>query len=348
MTSAGRVSTAAALTLTLTLALAAPGALAQTADAPPSAPAAPPAPPPDATRSEAGPAIPSPPAAAPAPVQTATPSAPAAPPTDNAATIAELLGQDSAGVAAEPSLKFYGFADFNALQYVELTPKWENTLAKELSFYVGRLNVYMEGDIAPGWKSLIEVRYMFIPNGATIMGTYTDPIANTGRFNGIATDYSDSDRPIAWGSISIQRAYLEHTFSNFLSVRVGRFLTPWGIWNVDHGSPVIIGPSKPYIIGDGFFPDAQTGFDAFGSVPVGESTTLGYHLTLSNGGGPTEATQDRDNNKAIGGRLFLRMYVLGQLDVGIRATAGPSPTSGRRSTLRRRGWSSSTMSTTGS
>ena len=317
MTSVDRVSTAAALALAL--ALAAPGALAQ--PAPPSGPLAPQAPVPDATPSDTEAPTPAPPAQAPLSVVTPAAPQPAASPDEDAAKLAELLGQDSTGVAAEPSLKFYGFADFNALQYVQLSPKWENTLAEELSLYVGRLNLYMEGNIAPDWKSLIEVRYMFLPNGATIMGTYTDPVANTGRFNGIAADYTDSDRPIAWGSISIQRAYLEHNFTNFLSVRVGRFLTPWGIWNVDHGSPVIIGPSKPYIIGDGFFPEAQTGFDAFGSVAVGEGT-LGYHLTLSNGRGPTEATRDQDNNKAVGGRLSLKMYVLGQIDVGISGYGG--------------------------
>jgi hypothetical protein len=312
MTFAGRLwmaSVAAAPALMLL----ASAALAQTPEAPPASTTTPS---PDATpEAAATPALP--PAAMPAPVDATNPAAPAA--ADDAA-MAAMLGQDPAA-SSEPSLKFYGFADFNAFQYTDLSAKWKNTLPDPVSLYVGKLNVYMEGNIAPDWKSLIEVRYMFIPGGTDIAGTYTDPIANTGRYNGITPDYTDSDRAIAWGGISIQRAYLEHNFANFLSVRVGRFLTPWGIWNVDHGSPVIIGPTKPYIIGGGFFPEAQTGFDAFGSVPIGENT-LGYHLTLSNGQGPTEAYRDLDNNKAIGGRLFLKLYLLGEIVVGMSGYGG--------------------------
>jgi hypothetical protein len=316
MTFIGRVSTAAAFTFAL--ALAAPRAWAQSQGA---LPMASPTPAPNAAASEVAPVTPLPSAAAPAPTATPTSPEPEAPSVDDAAKIAELIGQDGAA-AAEPSLKFYGFADFNTTQLIQLSAKWKAVVPEELSLYLGRLNVYMEGNIAQNWKSLVEVRYMFLPNGATTTDGLTDPIANTGRFNGIAADYADLGRPIAWGGISIQRAYLEHNFTNFLSVRVGRFLTPWGIWNVDHGSPVIIGPSKPYIIGESLFPEAQTGFDAFGSVSVGESTTLGYHLTLSNGRGPTEATADGDNNKAIGGRLSLKMYVLGQINVGFSGYGG--------------------------
>jgi hypothetical protein len=317
VTSIGRIASAVALVL----ALAAPAAQAQTGDALPAS--APPEPLPATPAAAVPKAIVPPPEPVPSVPTAAVPAAtvpPAAAPIEDAPTIAELLGHDQPD-AAEPTLRLYGFADFNATRFIGLSDRWKNVLQQPLTLYVGKLNVYMEAHIAPEWKSLVEVRYLFVPNGSTVPNGYLDPLASTGRYNGVTADYSDSGRPIAWGGISIERAYLEHNFNSFLSVRVGRFLTPWGIWNVDHGSPVIIGPAKPYVIGDGFFPEAQTGFDAFGSMAVGDST-LGYHLTLSNGRGPTEAYQDLDGNKAIGGRLSLKMYFLGELVVGISGYGG--------------------------
>src|SRR5258708_17804671 len=98
--------------------------------------------------------------------QTQAPPPPAAAPeaasADQAAQLADFLAQDSASAVAEPALKVYGFADFNATRWLNLTDQWKNQFPEKLAFYVGRLNVYMEGNIAPDWKSRIEVRFMFI------------------------------------------------------------------------------------------------------------------------------------------------------------------------------------------
>jgi cell division septation protein DedD len=265
--------------------------------------------------------------------ESAAPETQAAPAADDTAADAQVAAilADQTRDSGESAIKIYGFADFSLYGWTRTPGQWAGVLNDKLSFAVGKLNVYMDTDIATDWKSMVEVRFMFVPQGTEtllngsaggIPSTIADPLANSGRYMVPASDYSDVGRPVPWGAINIERAYLEHTFSSYLRLRAGRFLTPWGIWNVDHGSPVIIGPVKPYVIGEQFFPEAQTGFELLGSMNFGENGTIGYHLTLSNGRGPVEQYQDYDSNKAIGGRLYLRGFWLGDLTIGTSAYGG--------------------------
>lgn len=294
----------------------------------------------------AGPESKSDPASAPtaAPVPQAAPTTSPAPPAtpatsspngeldaESAKYLADLMAQTGGGAPGEgntqpfsPSLKFYGFADFMTQKYILLSDPWKGALNDKLSFGVSHINLYADGDIAPGWKSMLEVRFLFQPDGASggdLSQTTLDPLATSGRTDSGTRDFFDSSRVVELGGIAIQRAYIEYAVSPYLKIRAGHFLTPWGIWNVDHGSPVIIGPSKPYIVGEQFFPESQTGFELLGTAPVGDAT-IGYHLTVSNGRGPAQVLEDLDGNKALGGRIFLRGYWLGQLDIGASAYGG--------------------------
>jgi hypothetical protein len=103
--------------------------------------------------------------------------------------------------------------------------------------------------------------------------------------------------------VIIERAVISWAPYDFFGIRAGRFVTPFGIWNVDHSPTLVIPIRLAYIITMGPNPLRQTGVEAFGSVIPVSDTYLEYSVSLSNGRGPTEQIYDLDNNKALGLRL---------------------------------------------
>lgn len=135
-------------------------------------------------------------------------------------------------------------------------------------------------------------------------------------------DYATIQNAIQSGSIVIERAWLELQPLDFLTVRVGQFFTPFGIWNVDHGSPTLIGPQAPFPVIIGLFPNRQVGFELYGSRYVGEAR-VGYHLTLSNGRIDKNAPFKNTSGKlAVGGRAFVEGSWFGEIRAGLSGYVG--------------------------
>ncbi len=215
------------------------------------------------------------------------------------AALALFMGNDAADHAeaamGEYNLNFYGFADFSVQRYL-----FDSSDGYPPSFSVGRLNLYFGGELGDNWRTLTEVRFSYLPNGTVPAGS--DLFASPVLTNTTVPDYVDYDRPRRYGSIILERAWIEKTFETWLTIQAGHYLTPYGIWNVDHGSPVILGVTRPYAVGESLFPESQTGFLVHGSEAIG-AANVGYVLTLSNGRGPFDTTRDLDENKAVGWRL---------------------------------------------
>lgn len=214
--------------------------------------------------------------------------------------------------AEQLGLHFYGFAD------VSVAKAWPKAYVGNFpprggTFSVGNLNLYGTANLTHGFSSLMEVRFSYLPN-ANI------DAASLGLTSTAAADYADANRKVNWGGIVIERVHLDYSYSSQLNVRVGQWLTPYGIWNVDHGSPTIIPVSKPYPIGEQLFPPRQVGIEVFGSQ-LFRRATLGYHLTLSNGRGDF-AHIDSDRNKAVGARLYASTSEIGALTVGVSGYGG--------------------------
>jgi len=261
------------------------------------------------------------PAASPAPLDGAPlPAVTPAIPTTAAAetelpaetTADSFTSEDTAETEAQHRLDLYGFADMTYLRL--LVPKssvWNRFYFPTNSFAVGNFNLYMSSNLGDSWRALGEVRFMYLPNGATTNNTQTGDIVRTDT---TVLDYAGFEEPIHWGGIRIERIWVEHEFGSLFKVQVGQFLTPYGIWNVDHGTPAIIGIRAPVAVADELFPAHQTGIQLYGSKFF-DPFEIGYHLTLSNGRGSVEY-EDFNDDKAVGGRLYLKTEAFGSLTFG--------------------------------
>ena len=224
----------------------------------------------------------------------------------------ELEEQDS-------QLHIYGFADFTYTHFLmDRSSGWFDAyFSRYPTFAVGNVNLYLEKKIAPRWHSLLEFRLLYLPNG-------TETVSSTGEVAQIDTavlDYQDKAEVLHWGGVSIERAWVEYQAHPLLTIRAGQWLTPYGIWNADHGSPVLIGIRRPFVIGLSLFPKSQTGLELYGSRSFGDKS-LTYHLTVSNGRGPVDSYLDLDYNKAVGGRLVFEAPWFDEFKVGASAYTG--------------------------
>jgi hypothetical protein len=228
---------------------------------------------------------------------------------------------DDGGLAgqSEPyELTLYGFADFTFTAVLNDSDTWKNIVANEPTFAVGNINLYLNAQLYEDWRSLIEVRLLYLPHGSFVFGR--DGRAD--RVDTRARDPAEFQRELRWGGIEIERAWLEWQLHPLLTVRGGQWLTPYGIWNVDHGSPTIIAVKRPFVVGEELFPERQTGIELLGSAAILDDVTLRYHATVSNGRGPISAYRDLDSNKALGGRLALELKAIGPLAIGGSAYRG--------------------------
>jgi hypothetical protein len=230
--------------------------------------------------------------------------------------VASELTQAAVSEAGDDDVKLnvYGFADFG----FSATLRGE-FLSPYSSFAIGNFNLYLDSRLGDRWRSLGEVRFMYLPHGSTPGAGFNPSLERTDTTVG---DYSDVNRTLRWGGIHIERIWIEYSAHELLTVRAGQWLTPYGIWNVDHGSPVILGVRRPYVVGHGMFPESQTGIETYGSLYV-DATRFGYHLTLSNGRGPIDTHQDLNADKALGARLFVNNpSPLGDVTLGVSGYRG--------------------------
>jgi hypothetical protein len=253
-----------------------------------------------------------PPPAAEAPAAPAAASAPTGPAT--AAELAELRARidaleaqqaESTASAEEDDQRFkiYGFLDFGLKKsFSAKDPFFAALVERKLTFLLGNINLYFDAQPAPGWRALVEARLTTYPHG-------TETVDANGQFTRTDTRVFDTDSPsgrnrVIWGGIVLERAQIEHTITDLFNLRVGYFLTPYGIWNVDHGTPTLISLVLPAFQVEEAMPARQLGVQAYGSTTSGD-TEIGYAAYVTNGRAPY--LEDPTDGKALGARAFANL-----------------------------------------
>jgi hypothetical protein len=203
-------------------------------------------------------------------------------------------------------LKFYGFMDigFQKLFLPKNSFLYGLSDTRANTFLLGNINLFADAEPDEDWRGLFEIRFTPLPNGL-----------DRSFESSLGTEYEREDttvydltsvngqNQVPLGGIIIERAWIQYTGSNAFQLRVGQWFTPFGIWNIDHGTPTLISLLLPGSQNSQFFPQRQIGLQALGSTYSG-SWELGYQATLSNG--RTYALKDLSEDKAVGGRLFAR------------------------------------------
>ncbi len=230
------------------------------------------------------------------------------------ARIAELesAAADSSSEATsveDRRLSAWGFFDVTFGKFIFDKPGGIYALGtvNDWSFVTNGFNVYLKSEMTKNLSAMLETRLTFTPVGTQqtnptnvyINGQYSQTVGASNRVDQtVRTPYNYY--LYHQHGIFIERAHLDWKPTDWLGIRLGYYLTPFGIWNEDHGSPTLLGVQMPTLVSYDLVPTHQMGVQLFGSRELADSLSLDYALTLSNGRGPISEYKDLDANKAVG------------------------------------------------
>jgi hypothetical protein len=106
------------------------------------------------------------------------------------------------------------------------------------TFALGATRLYLDAQMEE-FRGLLEVLLTNVNNGDEDFSLTGYSVSSQHFRNTLAPGPGTGGWQLVNG-LAIERAQIDWAAHELLSVRFGLFLTPWGIWNVDHGSPTLI------------------------------------------------------------------------------------------------------------
>lgn len=192
------------------------------------------------------------------------------------------LVEEQSGKLTEGALIISGFFTLEYDDFQTEDSTIEPFFPSNSTFNNSHINLYIDAKFLTNFRFFTELRFLYQPN----------------------TEVFEIGQVSRSGEVLIERAWAEWEYRDWLRIRAGNFLVPYGIWNLEHGAPILISTYTPLVLRRQIFPERATGLQVLGTVTLNDFDVL-YYAWIGNGKGSQIATQDDQNNKAIGGRLEL-------------------------------------------
>ena len=209
----------------------------------------------------------------------------------------------------EQVFNIYGFFDLTFVKtFFDEGSPYTAFIPEHSSFGMSNFNVYLSSRMTETLSALGELRFSFLPLGEDKEYEYVGPdgesLTEYERVETVVTDPFTTTR-YKQGGVAIERIHLTYAPADWFQIIAGRFITPSGIWNTDHGSPVVLPVRLPWMQIRELVPLVQLGVQVAGRFFPTDQLFFDYAITLSNGRGPIESVQDLDENKGVGLKLKL-------------------------------------------
>lgn len=232
----------------------------------------------------------------------------------------EILEEGSFEEVSDAStrlLSVYGFFD---LTFEWIFPHdgsfFDGLLNEHPSFAVQGLNLYFYSVMTDTLSAIAELRFTFYPLGQVKSFEVNELGMSYERVDTYVQNQF-TEEEFRLGGVLIERVHLTYRPLEWLGIIAGHYLTPCGIWNIDHGSPLLIPVRHPFMHTRKYIPLAQTGIQLFGRIIPKPGQYIDYGFTLSNGRGPMDTILDFDRNKGLGLRLsYTWESTQGKISVG--------------------------------
>lgn len=222
-----------------------------------------------------------------------------------------------------PKFRFFGFADMSFHKYFfkeNAVIQAKNEFSNKFEYSFDHLNLY--SDFSPNNKlrMLFEIGYEHIPNYLQYSRGRILSVSGQPDDTLIPAIPSPSDQNGGKELFNIERAILQLKLNQYARLSFGKFVTPAGIWNVDHGSPVILTSRQPtqFSIVE-IYPKAQTGIMEEGNLFLGD-VDLSYCVYASTGRNEIHIENPKD--VAVGGQLICNLPFLDEFRIGATAYTG--------------------------